>query len=769
MTQDSPNMLEAARGYLARGYMPVPLTPCEKTPFIRAWQDLRLGESDLPQWFGGTNNIGIILGGPSGWLVDVDLDCDEAVELADRFLPATPAITGRPSRPNSHRWYVCEGAPTQKFADPESKKMIMELRSTGCQTAVGPSTHPDGEPYDVLSAEPAVVSHAALKVGVEALHREVLRKRGHRTEAGEEPSLRTWRPATHRGTVAFDESIASDDRERRCRAYLDKCPDAIPNAGGHNATLRAACECYRFGLDRSSAERVMHWFNTNKCSLEKWTDSEIAHKLDDAEKNVSASNEFGVRLAAGAKREGRTVEETARQCTDVGNAARFVLRHGSRFRYSYQRGAWFAWDGVRWAPDRVGAVMRAAKATALAIRDEASNLDADADPNPALSWCKQSQKRERLNAMIALAQPDLAVVADDMDRDPWLFNCLNGTLDLRTKRLRPHDPDDLITRLGPVDYRPDAGCPLFETFLDRVFDGDRELIGFVQRWHGYCTTADVRHQFLPIYHGEGNNGKSVLLDTVASVMGDYATEAPPDLLTVQKHAQHPTEVADLLGRRLVMASETEEGAMLRIQTLKRLTGNATLKGRFMRQDFIEFPRTHKMVLVTNNRPAITEDSEAVWRRILLVPFNVVIPPHERDPGLMDKLWSEREGILAWMVRGCPEPNARTLEVPDAINVATVGYRGRPNSLQEFVDTHCELERGATTTSEDLIERYETWAEANDRVPLKARAVGAVLRNLGCTKCKPMGIRSWAGIRLCESAAGHIGQIQSELPVCTVKE
>ncbi|MFK7882887.1 MAG: phage/plasmid primase, P4 family [Phycisphaerales bacterium] len=766
MTQDTPNMLDAARDYLARGFMPLPLTPGAKSPFMKDWQHLRLTEHELPQWFGGTNNLGLILGELSGWLVDVDLDCDEAVELAEQFLPSTPAITGRPSRPGSHWWYICEDAKTTKLSDPESKGMVVELRSTGSQTAVGPSVHPDGERYDVLESVPAVIEHGELSSAVEALHREVCRRRGHPIDRQSKPQLRSWRTTNPAGPSPTDDSIPMDVRERRCRAYLDKCPEAVPDAGGHKATLRAACECFRFGLDRPTATNVLDWFNTTKCTAEHWTPKELGHKLDDAEEKVRASGEIGIRLAAGNGRDGRTVEEVARQCTDVGNAARFVRKHGGAFRFSHQQNRWLAWDGTRWRLDQSGAHVRACKDSALAIADEAQGSN---DPEAVRKWCKTSQRRDRLTAMTALAQPDLAVVSDDLDSDPWLLNCLNGTLDLRTRTLRQHDPGDLITKLAPVKYDPDAQCPRFESFMDRVFDGDEELISFVQQWHGYCLTADIRHQFLPIYHGEGNNGKSVLLDTISAIMGDYATEAAPDLLTVQKHSQHPTEIADLLGRRMVIASETEEGAMLKIQTLKRLTGNARLKGRFMRGNFFEFGRTHKMVLVTNNRPAITEDSEAVWRRILLVPFNVVIPPHERDPGLMEKLWLERAGILAWMVRGCPEPEDRSLDVPDSIKVATHEYRGRPNSLQEFVDAQCELERRATTTSEDLIRNYEAWCEANDHVPLKARAVGAVLRNLGCTACKPKGVRSWAGIRVREHAIGHKGQNQSESPVCAANE
>lgn len=762
--QDDGNMLEAARGYLARGYMPVPLSPGDKNPFLDGWQHMRLTEEELPRWFSGRNNIGVILGEPSGWLVDVDLDCDEAIELADEFLPPTPVVTGRGGRPRSHRWYICPRAKTTQLADPVTNKKIVELRSTGAQTAVGPSVHPDGDRYDMLEGEPAVVDYETLKTTIEALAAEVCRRRGHDKRLDKKSPDRQWRPTRTPRSPIFDDRIPMKTREKRCQAYLEKCPDAIPNAGGHDATLRAACECYRFGLDRPTAEQVMEWFNQTKCVQETWSPKEIAHKLESAERKVRECNEFGVRFAAGTRRDGLTLDETARQLTDIGNAARFVVQHGARFRYSYQRGGWFAYDGRRWKSDQTGEAMKAAKATALAILDEAKDGSNEGHTDAIRGWAKASQRHDRLKAMLALAQPELAVVSDDLDADPWLFNCLSGTLDLRTKSLRPHDAGDLITMLAPVDFTPDAPCERFERFLNEIFGGDPELIGFVQQWHGYCLTGDVRHQHLPIYHGEGNNGKSVLLDTVSWIMGDYAAEAPPELLIARKHAQHPTEIADLAGRRLVVASETETGAELRIETLKRLTGNARLKGRLIRQDFFEFDRTHKMVLVTNNRPEITEDSEAVWRRVLLVPFDVVIPPERRDPGLMDTLRSEAEGILAWMVLGCPAPEAQTLAIPDAVRLATDQYRGRSNSLDEFIDECCELERGAVTSSGDITAAYERWAIRSGSVPLKARAVAAVLRRRGCRPVKSGGVRAWSGICIDLEQAGHIGQIQAESPV-----
>lgn len=172
------SVIEAARGYLARGWAPVPIPPMMKKPILKGWTSLRLQEGDLTKRFRNSANIGLILGEASGWLVDVDLDCDEAIELADQYLPPTPAITGRPNAPRSHRWYIAKGASTEQHKDPRTNDMIVELRSTGGQTVVGPSIHPDdGDVYEILDGEPATVPEPMLAACVAALAKAIVKLR----------------------------------------------------------------------------------------------------------------------------------------------------------------------------------------------------------------------------------------------------------------------------------------------------------------------------------------------------------------------------------------------------------------------------------------------------------------------------------------------------------------------------------------------------------------------------------------------------------------
>jgi putative DNA primase/helicase len=441
--------------------------------------------------------------------------------------------------------------------------------------------------------------------------------------------------------------------------------------------------------------------------------------------------------------------------TDVGNAARLVVRHGKGIRYCHTTGVWYIWDGKHWRRDDRGKIVDLCKGTALSILTEAKRAPDD-KRDQLLAWFKSSQKRDRLTAMSALAQCDVAVTHDELDVDRFLFNCLNGTLDLRTGQLRPHDPKDLLTKLAPVEYDSDAQCPLFDRFIQQTFCGDAELIDFVMRWHGHCLTGDVREQIMPIYHGKGNNGKNVLLDTISAVMGPYAGEAPPDLLTVRKHPEHPTEIADLFGMRLAVGSETERDAELRLQLIKRLTGNARLKGRFMRQDYFEFDRTHKLILVTNNKPQIKEDNEAVWRRLRLVPFKYTVPEPDRDASLPLKLRVESSGILAWLVRGCLRWQQSGLPVSTAVNMATQDFREQANSFLAFVRGCCELDSAARCRTADLHETYSEWCTHQGLHPQDPQCTAQILTDNGCFSRKFRGQWHWFGIGLKTDPIGHSG-------------
>ncbi|MDQ3865124.1 MAG: phage/plasmid primase, P4 family [Actinomycetota bacterium] len=342
--------------------------------------------------------------------------------------------------------------------------------------------------------------------------------------------------------------------------------------------------------------------------------------------------------------------------TELGNAERLVGRHGHDLIHVYGIG-WFVWCGTHWRRDKSGEVDRRAVETVRSIHEEAAIVVSEEKRKALSKWAVASESAYKIKAMIELARsmPGVPVEdADSLDEDPWLLNLQNGTLDLRTGELRDHRREDLITKLAPVGFDPEAQAPTWEAFLERVLPSE-ETRTFLKRAVGYSLTGRTTEKVMPCLLGPGDSGKTTFVEAIMDLMGeDYAKPAAPDLLLAKRDASHPTEVADLLGRRFVASVEVEEGRYLAESLVKQLTGGDRISARFMRQDFFEFSPTHKIWLAANHPPIVRGGDDAIWNRIKKVPFGVVIPKGEQDGNLRDKLRAERSGILNWALEGCLE-------------------------------------------------------------------------------------------------------------------
>jgi putative DNA primase/helicase len=442
------------------------------------------------------------------------------------------------------------------------------------------------------------------------------------------------------------------------------------------------------------------------------------------------------------------------QCTDFGNAERLVLRYGQGIRFCHPSKRWFISNSKRWVEDTTGEVVRLAKATVQGIYAEAA--DAKPERREKLGkWAVQSESARRIAAMLTLAQsePGIPVLPAEFDADPWLLNCLNGTVDLRTGKLRPHQRENLLTKICPVEYDPEARSGLWESFLKRVLP-DEELCSFVKRAMGSSSSGDTSEEKLFFPYGPTSTGKSTFLAAIAAALGpDYATTADFEtFLTRERLTGSPrNDIARLAGKRLVVSLEVEDGKRLAEALVKQLTGGDIVAARFLYRESFEFLPTFKLWLAANHRPVVRDDDDAIWRRILQIPFVVQIPESERDPTIKARLRNPQEAgaaVLAWLVQGCCDWQREGLNVPTAVQQATQEYRQQMDPLSEFIDEYCLRQPRGYVSKTRLWEVYQEQAKIRTgRRLLQRRDFTARLREMGFDEAHKNSGEFWIGLKL----------------------
>lgn len=383
-----------------------------------------------------------------------------------------------------------------------------------------------------------------------------------------------------------------------------------------------------------------------------------------------------------------------------------------------------------------------------AIYGEAEKADTKEDREAIAKHAVRSEGEQRRRAMVNLATSEVGIPVrpDDLDADPWLFNVQNGTIDLHTSTLRPHDRVDLITKLAPVVYDPTAACPTFDAFLARILPSE-SLRKFVQRAFGLSMTGDTREDVIFINYGNGSNGKTTLMQTLQAVFGDYALQTSSETLMVKRNEGVPNDVAALKGARLVAASEAEEGKRLAESLIKSLTGGDKISARFMRAEWFEFDPTFKIWLSTNHKPVVRGTDIGIWRRLRLIPFEVTIPDAERDETLPEKLRAELPGILNWALAGCRDWLARGLGLPEEVKRATQAYRDEMDVLARFIEDCCVEHKNAFVAAASIYGAYRTWTEDNGERPETQTGFGKRLRERGFSDERRLGKRGWSGMSL----------------------
>ena len=723
------DVLAAARRFRALGFSVIPvdhpaatkeqdLQRIGKVPAIGSWkafQTAPASDDNLRSWFSNRRlrNIGIVTGAVSG-IVVVDTDNAEAEGWAAHNLPPTPLVTK--TAKGFHRFYRHPKHPVKTAAHIEvDAGLTLDVRGDGGFVVAPGSVHSSGVTYLELSDWPQDLSSVPI---FNPSWLERIRRPANTSAA---------RPKQNAPL-----RLASSNTTTRARRYMGGVPPAIQGQGGDAHTYRVACILvWDFALSKAEAWPLFQEWNRG-CQP-PWSDADLEAKLDRALKYGTGA--LGSKLDSDRYESGRQVRYNGSEAptaeaaevtaapvvdgapdgqsrvfanSDSGNAEFFASRNRNHLRYLYSRKAWFVWNGHRWRQDDDGEVGRLAKSAIRARLHLAADLEDACDRKPSAKWAFTSEAKGRLDALLSLARMErpLAESGRGFDEDPWLLGVPNGVLDLETGTLRPGERDDRITMSCAVPYDADAVCPRWEQVIADIFPTD-ELRRYFHKSVGYSLTGFTSEQCLWILHGTGGNGKSLVMNTIRETLGDYGYVMPFSTIEQWGRSSIPTDLAALVGRRFVVASETNEGSLLNEARVKSLTGSDPITARRLYQDEFTFQPVGKFWLAVNHRPRVKDNSPGFWRRVRLVPFEKRFP---LNAALPYELQAERAGILRWAVAGCLLWLAEGLQAPAEVLAATHEFEADSDPLRDFLEQECVLEPSAETGAAELYGLYKRWAD-----------------------------------------------------------
>lgn len=429
--------------------------------------------------------------------------------------------------------------------------------------------------------------------------------------------------------------------------------------------------------------------------------------------------------------------------TDLRLAERFAGANRERLRFCESFKRWIYWDGSRWTFEYQGAALQCSKKVAL----EMLELAEENGDKLLIARAREALSRRSLEAVVGLAKADdkLNVRPEELDQHRMLLGVRNGVVNLRTGELLEPSPDLLLTKSAGVEYEEGATCPRWERFLLEVFDGDEELVEFVRRAAGYSLTSDTRERVFFVLHGTGRNGKSVFLEVLRELLGDYAVRTPVETLLAKRGGEISNDIARLRGSRFVFASESDAGRKLDAALVKSLTGREAVSARFLYGEFFDFVPEFKLWFATNHQPRVDSDDDALWDRLRLLPFNVRFEGDREDKSLPLKLRGELRGILRWAVEGALAWQREGLTNPPIVEAATSRYRTDMDDIGAFLAECCIVSPAVGVGGRELYERFREFAKTAG-APLSNRAFSQKLQARGFCKVKRSRI-FWEGIGL----------------------
>lgn len=686
----------------------------EKRPITSDWQNRPVSLAD----FNSENyNLGLLLGADTGF-VDVDCDSAEAVHLA-KCLLLKPYAHFQRSSSSGHYIYRCPdaGKTVQRGYD----GTLIELRSTGGQTMIPPSVHPDGDTleWSLINEDAGGREFADLMKLVNLIAAGCLVAQAY------SEGSRHWLSLGFAGLLR-KAGVQQEECEKVIKGIAEWGYDQEDRIANVRTTYQQDIQSvagYRLlqeHLDQAVLEKICNWLGVPR-ELTALNGEVLDHR--DSLPDVQAI--------------------TSETISEAVLAENFVRKIEGKHCFVPQDRQWRYWNDTRWMPDDrnvLGAsfmdFLRSQKASANDYRVEES--------------LQKFETSYKADSVAKLSQANCAVESDAFDRKDHLLNCPNGVFDLNSGMLKTHNPLDYLSKQTTTAYDPEATAPRFEQFVLEICNDEEGLAGYLQRIAGYALEGGNPEQVMFILHGRGANGKSTFVEVCSDVLGSYTKTAPSSVLIEARSGGVGDDLVFLKGARWINASETGQGSYLAENKLKQITGGDTTAGRALYAAYQEFQISGVVLFSTNHLPRVRGTDEGIWRRLNVIEFNRTFTAGQRDPHLKDTLLAERSGVLNWMLEGHRQYKANGLQPPECVQRATRLYRNDMDVVSGFLEECCQFDAERRTQQTILKGAFERFCYENGRGETHWSDLKTELEARGSAMKKSRGNRFWSGIKLKDS-------------------
>ena len=726
-----------------RGFVLHPLKG--KIPVKKEWQKLTATPDDIGEHIEAGGNIGAVCGKASNITA---IDLDSMLFASEIFNGAKiETLCAERTEGRGHVYFRYNPKlPASKHHD-----LNIEILSDGNNIVLPPSKHPSGDLYHWKNPDASILDMPA------EIETNLLRL--FKTEVELKKILAKCRHCFRDVIKRKPDMHGAEGRE----AMLAVCTDLKANGADEAHVKMFARLMYREKFDEGRT--LQEWRNIDPAKT--WTCEVLRAKLP-AYVDLAECEKCDARKIAFQNRPDLAVPSLINDAsfTDTGNAKMLVTMFGDRIRYCHPWKSWLCYNGKCWERDNSGQIFRYAKEAIEASLTDAEN-ELRKDPNCEL------EKKRRKHALFSLSAPsrkamvflaeselDIAVMPHDLDTDDLLLNTENGILNLETGELLPHDPKKMMTMMVTAPFDKNATAPTFTKVINDMFEGNQELIKYMQVYLGSCLTGQVRYKQLGVLHGKMDAGKTTLTEHImAMLLNNYADSIPIMSLLASNKRNIPNDIAKLVNKRFVYSVEPEFGDQLSESQIKKLTGRDAFDARFLNQEWFRFMPKFKLFVACNSPPGIKRGGdEATWNRIKAVPFRFSIPKEKQDPDIPKKLKAEASGILNWLFEGCLEWQKIGMPVCKDVEAATQDYKIEQDKYAEFLNVCClnvpkdEEEKWGIAPAKKLYEAYKLWCEVDDMYALSDTQFGAWLKNKGYQDFRPYDeskrrYRGYRGIRL----------------------